>query len=166
MCRPFGNRPRCPKKGADTQVRSSLRKIETIFKAPLPAVGTTWRGRAVEPVIRESLLRLLPDGRWPHAEAVGGWWNRQNSPEIDLIGADREPVAGAVHFIGSVKWLESHPFGRREYDALVRDMLAVPRRRLAGRHRDRRPRRTVAHPRRPDPRHPPRRRAPRLLAPG
>ncbi|MEU1947165.1 ATP-binding protein [Streptomyces sp. NPDC059474] len=87
---------------------------------------TTWRGRAVEPVIRESLLRLLPDDRWPHTEAVGGWWNRQNNPEIDLIGVDREPVAGAVHFIGSVKWLESHPFGRREYDALARDMLAVP----------------------------------------
>ncbi|MBT2544092.1 AAA family ATPase [Streptomyces sp. ISL-44] len=87
---------------------------------------TTWRGRAVEPVVRESLLRLLPDERWPQTEAVGGWWNRQNNPEIDLIGADREPVAGRVHFIGSVKWLESQPFGRREYDALVRDMLAVP----------------------------------------
>ncbi|WP_228814610.1 ATP-binding protein [Nocardia otitidiscaviarum] len=58
---------------------------------------TTWRGRAVEPVVRESLLRLLPDERWPGTEAVGGWWNRQNNPEIDLIGADREPVAGAVH---------------------------------------------------------------------
>ncbi|THA70381.1 ATP-binding protein [Streptomyces sp. A0958] len=87
---------------------------------------TTWRGRAVEPVVRESLLRLLPDERWPRTEAVGGWWNRQNNPEIDLIGADREPVAGQVDFIGSVKWLESLPFGRREYDALVRDMLAVP----------------------------------------
>lgn len=87
---------------------------------------TTWRGRAVEPVVRESLLRLLPDERWPRTEAVGGWWNRQNNPEVDLIGADREPVAGQVDFIGSVKWLESQPFGRREYDALVRDMLAVP----------------------------------------
>ncbi|MFJ3840147.1 ATP-binding protein [Streptomyces sp. NPDC090054] len=87
---------------------------------------TTWRGRAVEPVVRESLLRLLPDEMWPQTEAVGGWWNRQNNPEIGLIGADREPVAGQVHFIGSVKWLESQPFGRREYDALVRDMLAVP----------------------------------------
>ncbi|NGO49346.1 ATP-binding protein [Streptomyces ureilyticus] len=87
---------------------------------------TTWRGRAIEPVVRESLLRLLPNDPWPETEAVGGWWNRQNNPEIDLIGADREPVAGAVHFIGSVKWLESQPFGRREYDALVRDALAVP----------------------------------------
>lgn len=87
---------------------------------------TSWRGRAVEPIIRQSLLRLLPNERWPETEAVGGWWNRQNNPEIDLVGADREPVAGRVHFVGSIKWLETQPFGRREYDSLVRDMLAVP----------------------------------------
>ena len=80
----------------------------------------------MEPLIRESLLRLLPDDEWPETEAIGGWWNRQNNPEIDLIGADREPVARQVHFVGSIKWLENQPFGRHEYDALVRDMLAVP----------------------------------------
>ncbi|MET8779880.1 ATP-binding protein [Nocardia sp. NPDC004654] len=87
---------------------------------------TAWRGRAVEPLIRESLLRLLPDERWPDAEAVGGWWNRQNNPEIDLVGADREPVAGAVHFLGSIKWLEDRPFDRHDYDALARAILSVP----------------------------------------
>ncbi|WP_433599268.1 ATP-binding protein [Nocardia sp. CA-135953] len=87
---------------------------------------TSWRGRAVEPVIREALLRLLPDDRWPETEAVGGWWNRQNNPELDLIGADREPVAGAVHFVGSIKWLEDRPFDRHDYDALTRGVLAVP----------------------------------------
>ncbi|WP_433891078.1 ATP-binding protein [Streptomyces sp. CA-111067] len=86
----------------------------------------SWRGRAVGPLIRESLLRLLPDDEWPDVEAVGGWWNRQNKPEIDLVGADREPVARQVHFVGSVKWLEAAPFGRHEYEALVRDVLAVP----------------------------------------
>ncbi|WP_245720149.1 ATP-binding protein [Nocardia uniformis] len=87
---------------------------------------TSWRGRAVEPLIRESLLRLLPDDRWPETEAVGGWWNRQNNPELDLIGADRDPVASAVHFIGSIKWLEDRPFDRHDYDALARGVLAVP----------------------------------------
>ncbi|MER7875362.1 ATP-binding protein [Streptomyces solisilvae] len=87
---------------------------------------TAWRGRAVEPLIRESLLRLMPNDEWPGTEAIGGWWNRQNNPEIDLVGADREPVARQVHFVGSVKWLETQPFGRHDYDALVRDMLAVP----------------------------------------
>lgn len=87
---------------------------------------TSWRGRAVEPLIRQSVSRLLPNTDWPETEAVGGWWNRQNNPEIDLVGADREPDAGRVHFVGSIKWLENQPFGRREYDGLVRDMLAVP----------------------------------------
>ncbi|GAA2134185.1 ATP-binding protein [Streptomyces synnematoformans] len=87
---------------------------------------SSWRGRAVEPIVRESLLRLLPSETWPETEAVGGWWNRQNNPEIDLVGADREPVAGQVHFLGSVKWLDNRPFDRHDYDALVRDVLAVP----------------------------------------
>jgi hypothetical protein len=69
---------------------------------------------------------LLPDECWLRTEVVGGWWNRQNNPEIDLVGADREPVARAIQFLGSVKWLESQPFDGRDYGSLVRDMLAVP----------------------------------------
>lgn len=87
---------------------------------------TSWRGRAVEPLIRESVLRLLPDHGWPDTAAVGGWWNRQNNPEIDLVGADRAPVAGAVHLVGSVKWRDAHPFSRRDHDDLVRGMVTVP----------------------------------------
>jgi hypothetical protein len=84
-----------------------------------------WRGRAVEPLVRESLERSLPDDRWPHTEAVGGWWNRRNNPEVDLVGADRSPVARTVHFVGSIKWV-GRPFGRTEHDQLVRDRPAVP----------------------------------------
>jgi hypothetical protein len=87
---------------------------------------SSWRGRAVEPLVRAGLVRLLPDERWPQAEVVGGWWNRQNNPEIDLVGVDREPVARAIQFLGSVKWLEGQPFDGRDYGSLVRDMLAVP----------------------------------------
>ncbi|MGO4616908.1 ATP-binding protein [Nocardia sp. 2YAB30] len=87
---------------------------------------TAWRGRAIEPLVRESLLRLLPNDRWPETEAVGGWWNRQNNPEIDLIGADREPIASAIQFVGSIKWLEDRPFDRHDYDALARSLLTVP----------------------------------------
>ncbi|MFE7801371.1 ATP-binding protein [Nocardia sp. NPDC057440] len=87
---------------------------------------TAWRGRAVEPLIRESLLLLLPGARWPETEAIGGWWNRQNNPEIDLVGADHEPVADSVHFIGSIKWLEDRTFDRHDYDALTRAILSVP----------------------------------------
>jgi AAA+ ATPase superfamily predicted ATPase len=87
---------------------------------------STWRGRAVEPLVRSSLQRLLPDESWPEVESIGGWWNRQNNPEVDLIGADREPVARTVGFAGSIKWHDDRPFDRREYDALVRAAVAVP----------------------------------------
>ncbi|MEV0650180.1 DUF234 domain-containing protein [Phytomonospora sp. NPDC050363] len=87
---------------------------------------TGWRGRAVEPLIREALGRMLPNDEWDGTEVVGGWWNRQNNPEIDLIGADRAPVAGTVHFVGSIKWFGTGVFGRHEYDELARSVLAVP----------------------------------------
>jgi hypothetical protein len=86
----------------------------------------SWRGRAIEPLIRESLARLLPDDRLPDAEAVGGWWNRQGNPEIDLVGADRAPTARTVAFTGSIKWLENEPFGRREVDALIGGSMSIP----------------------------------------
>jgi uncharacterized protein len=50
---------------------------------------SSWRGRAVEPVIREALSLAADDLPWPEASAVGGWWNRAFDPEIDLIGADK-----------------------------------------------------------------------------
>ncbi|SEU33360.1 ATP-binding protein [Nonomuraea wenchangensis] len=87
---------------------------------------TSWRGRAVEPVIRETLARALPDDDWPGTEEVGGWWNRQNNPEVDLVGADRGPVASEVHFVGSIKWLENRPFDRHDHEELVRSKPFVP----------------------------------------
>ncbi|MEW1724878.1 ATP-binding protein [Streptomyces sp. NPDC093109] len=88
---------------------------------------TAWRGRAVEPLIRESLaLATVADGfPWPGAQSVGGWWNRQFSPEIDLIGADRAPVAQALFYVGSVKWLAT-PFDSHDLASLVRGAASVP----------------------------------------
>ncbi|MEV4166567.1 ATP-binding protein [Nonomuraea dietziae] len=81
---------------------------------------TAWRGRAVEPVIRESLTRLLPDDRFPDVMEVGSYWTRSNDVEIDLVGADRAPVAKRLSFIGSIKWLESRPFDNHDLAALAR----------------------------------------------
>lgn len=70
---------------------------------------SSWRGRAVEPLARHALELAALSGRlpWPDAEAVGRWWNRQFSPEVDLVGADRAPVARRIVFAGSIKWLAS-----------------------------------------------------------
>jgi AAA+ ATPase superfamily predicted ATPase len=69
----------------------------------------SYRGRAVEPVVREALEIAAAAGElpWPDTEAVGGWWNRRFDPEIDIVGADRSPVARRVLFAGSIKWLTS-----------------------------------------------------------
>ena len=85
----------------------------------------SWRGRAVEPTIREALSLAAADLPWPEATVVGGWWNRAFDPEIDLIGADRAPVARKLWYAGSVKWLD-HPFGSRDLAALQRGAPQVP----------------------------------------
>jgi hypothetical protein len=70
-------------------------------------------------VIREALWRLtdeqLPEG----TNAVGGYWTRTNDPEIDLVGADRSPIAKRITFVGSVKWLENRPFDHRDLARLL-----------------------------------------------
>ncbi|MBA3489729.1 MAG: ATP-binding protein [Longispora sp.] len=80
---------------------------------------TTWRGRAVEPLIRESLSRLLPSDSLPAAPVVGGYWTRTNDVEIDIVGADREPVAKKLFFVGSIKWLEKAAFDNHDLAALA-----------------------------------------------
>lgn len=85
----------------------------------------SWRGRAVESVVREALSLAAADLPWPEATAVGGWWNRIFDPEIDLVGADRAPVASRICYVGSVKWLD-HPFGGRDLADLQRGAPSVP----------------------------------------
>jgi hypothetical protein len=85
----------------------------------------TWRGRAVEPLIRESLARLLPDDRLPLAEAIGGYWTRTNDVEIDLVGGDRTPVAKQLRFVGSIKWLDQATFDAHDLYALQRHRFVL-----------------------------------------
>ncbi|SFS52325.1 ATP-binding protein [Saccharopolyspora flava] len=87
----------------------------------------SWRGRAVEPLIRETLCLAATSGSlpWPEVGAVGGWWNRQFNPEIDLVGTDREPIAQRIHFAGSIKWLES-PFDQHDRADLARAVHSLP----------------------------------------
>jgi hypothetical protein len=84
-----------------------------------------WRGRAIEPVIREAVQRLLPINGID-AGVVGGYWTRTNVPEIDLIGADREPVARSINFVGSIKWLDTGPFTQSDFNELLTDAQRVP----------------------------------------
>ena len=86
---------------------------------------SSWRGRAVEPLIRDALARLLPDGALPATGAVGGYWTRTNDVEIDIVGADREPVARELLFVGSIKWLDRAPFDDHDLADLHRHRAAL-----------------------------------------
>ena len=88
---------------------------------------TSWRGRAIEPLVRQSLLRL-PLGTLPSGtDAVGGYRTRTNDPEIDLVGAKpRPPSPRKVHMTGSIKWLENKPFDGRDLAKLVIHRSRLP----------------------------------------
>jgi uncharacterized protein len=84
---------------------------------------TSWRGRAVEPLVRDALTLLAADDPRLHgAGAVGGWWPRSNDPEIDLVGADRLEEPSRLLFAGSVKWREDRPFGVTDTRRLIADL--------------------------------------------
>lgn len=85
----------------------------------------SWRGRAVDSVVRESLARLLPDPQWPRVRQIGGWWPRNNSPEIDIIGADARPASEVV-FAGTIKWRGDRPLDNRDARRLAQDLVSVP----------------------------------------
>ena len=40
--------------------------------------------------------------------------------EIDLVGADRSPVASTLAFVGSIKWHDQAPFDRHDEATLMR----------------------------------------------
>jgi AAA+ ATPase superfamily predicted ATPase len=93
--------------------------------ARIKAGWSSWRGRAMEPLVREALARLLPDGRLPSAAAIGGYWTRGNRIEIDIVGADRAPIAKRLLFAGSIKWLDNRPFDQNDLAALLRHRTAL-----------------------------------------
>ncbi len=75
--------------------------------------------------MREALARLLPDANLPAAPAIGRYWTRTNDVEIDVVGADRAPIAKELLFVGAVKWLENSPFDRHDLAALHRHRAAL-----------------------------------------
>lgn len=96
----------------------------------LARVRDSWlefRGRAVEPIIRASVERLvLDDPDLNETGVVGGYWTRSTTVEVDLVGVDRWPNARKVTLTGSVKWREQGPFNRRDLSDLIEQRASVP----------------------------------------
>ncbi|WP_443066551.1 hypothetical protein [Streptomyces sp. NBC_01260] len=51
---------------------------------------------------------------------------RTNDPEIDIVGADRAPIAKKITLVGSVKCLEKEPFDNRDLARLVTHRSQLP----------------------------------------
>lgn len=83
----------------------------------------TWRGQAIEPVVREALLRLAPtDPRLAGVETVAPWWVRDNSVEIDVVAA----TATTTALVGTIKWRARGGVTANEIDQLRRHRDRVP----------------------------------------
>jgi hypothetical protein len=86
----------------------------------------TYRGHAVEPLVRAAIERRLPDPRFGDALFAGGYWTRDGRVEVDLIGGREQIRSDAIDFVGSIKWRESQPFDRRDLAALAAARVQVP----------------------------------------
>lgn len=88
---------------------------------------TSYRGRAIEHLVRGAIELLLPEKeRFGTARHVGGYWNRTGTAEVDLVGGDTVPVARRIGFVGSIKWREKKPFGRTDALELAKHREQVP----------------------------------------
>jgi AAA+ ATPase superfamily predicted ATPase len=87
----------------------------------------TYRGKAIEALVREAVDELIPDAQFGSAASVGGYWTTDNAVEIDLVGADRrDPPARHIAFIGTIKWRESKPATMLDYNELIAGGSRVP----------------------------------------
>jgi uncharacterized protein len=86
-----------------------------------------WKGEAVEPIIRESVLRLaLRDESLSAAAQVGRWWRRDGQTEVDIVIGDRLPTAKSLLAIGSIKWRQTEPFGTNDLRELSQSAAQLP----------------------------------------
>jgi len=84
----------------------------------------SWRGRSIEPVVREALLRLaVTDANLAGVETVQPWWVRDGSIEVDVVAA----TSTATALVGTIKWRAKGEVTAGEIDELRRHRARVPR---------------------------------------
>ncbi len=85
---------------------------------------SSWRGKTIEPVVHEAVSHLARiDERFDGVEQVGAWWDRTGQREYDVAAATR---AGAVAWLGTVKWRPNKPVTTGEVAALAEGRADVP----------------------------------------
>jgi len=87
---------------------------------------SAFRGRAIEPIVRVCIERMLPDERFGRANHLSAYWTRTNDPEVDLVGHDDDRRPQRAEFVGSIKWREIAPFSRDDAAELAAVRARVP----------------------------------------
>ncbi|NEE03772.1 ATP-binding protein [Phytoactinopolyspora halotolerans] len=85
-----------------------------LVAADVEAGWQKYSGEAVEPLVRASIERILPDERFGAARYVGSYWGRDNHPQVDLIGTEKRSGSSRLSFVGSIKWRATKPFTARD----------------------------------------------------
>lgn len=84
----------------------------------------SWRGRAVEPFVREALNRLaITDPALQGVEEVRAWWNRDATIEVDVVAISAQRST----LIGTVKWRERGGVTRADLAELREQRARLPR---------------------------------------
>lgn len=86
---------------------------------------TRWRGKAIEPVVRD-LLRNQWGNLMPEFDVIGSWWNTKGNVEVDIVAGDRAPTPSRIVAAGSIKWRDSKPFTQRDADELRQAVKLLP----------------------------------------
>jgi hypothetical protein len=75
--------------------------------------------------VHEAVSRVAPidDERFDGVEQVGAWWDRTNQREYDIATTTR---AGAVAWLGTIKWRPNEPVSAGEVAALAEGRADVP----------------------------------------
>lgn len=87
---------------------------------------SSFRGRAIEPLVRQSLERLAPLPGLGDARAFGSYWTRANDIEVDLVGVTDRARVQHIAAVGSVKWQDDAPFSVNDETELRRAATRVP----------------------------------------
>lgn len=85
-----------------------------------------YRGRAIEPLVRDALLHALPDDRLADVADVGGWWTRSHDVEVDIVGVDDADHPQRVPVVGTIRWRDRRPLDRDDLAQLQRALVRVP----------------------------------------
>ncbi|MGH9114546.1 MAG: DUF234 domain-containing protein, partial [Acidimicrobiales bacterium] len=109
-------------------VEPHLRNVE-VGRTDLPirsfeASWAAWRGKAIEPIVREAVLLLAPRlDAFASVESVAGWWDRKGLHEYDLVGS---AGGGAPVAVGSIKWGERATLDAHDQAALATARAVIP----------------------------------------